>query len=241
MKPVVILVFALCVVLNGSSTSLSRGQESRDEARAGDSVDVELRVQRLIQQLEHSQREQRDAAEQGLIDLGEAALSYLPEVNLNTSAETKERLTRIRSALDQALLANVMQPSHVTLDGKYRLAEILQQIQQQTGNQLVDFRQRFGQQPSDAQLSVEYQNMEFWPAIDQLLDQAKLTTYSYTGEPRTLGIVAANQNTVARFGSAELCGCVSHRTDGNPIATQFAHSGRWGLAQYVWKSCGNPV
>lgn len=180
---------------------------AQDQPRqAVDRVEVELRVQRLLQQLESADRNQRDAAESALIELGEDVLPLLPQITPETSAETKERIERIRESMDQQTLESVMEPSRITLSGKLSLADALAQIEQQTGNRVVDYRDRFGQQPTDTQLDFDFDQLEFWPALDQLLDQAGLTTYSYTGEPRTLGLVAANPEQSSRAGSAAYAG-----------------------------------
>jgi hypothetical protein len=205
MKLAISLALALVTVVP-NCCSVGVAQEPLAAERPREQGELELRVQRLLQMLEDSQRPRRDEAERELIELGEAVLPLLPETDPATSAETKERLTRVRSTLDQAALAAAMKPSRLTLAGEFALAEILQQFQQQTGNRLLDFRNRFGQQPSDTRLKIDYQDVEFWSALDQLLDQAGMSTYSFTGEPRTLGIVAASPNQAARVGSASYAG-----------------------------------
>jgi hypothetical protein len=183
-----------------------RAQEPAATPPREEVADLELRVQRWVQQLDDADRATRDAAEQQLVELGESALPYLPDISPEMSAETAERLARIRGVLDQAAVSAVMKPSRIKLSGEFSLQEILEQFQQQTGNRVIDFRERFGQQPGDQKFKVTFDELEFWPALDQLLDQTGMTTYSFTGEPRTLGIVAANNNQVDRLEAAAYAG-----------------------------------
>jgi hypothetical protein len=146
-------------------------------------------MQRLYLQLEAPDRSLRDAAERALIELGPDVLAKLPTVDDNTAAETKERLARIRQVLEQSAADRITQPSRLTLKGSYAVTEILGEIEKQTGNRIVDVRAQMGQPASDQTIEVDFQDAEFWPAFDQVLDQAGLTTYEFTGEPRTLGVV----------------------------------------------------
>jgi hypothetical protein len=199
-----ILLGALCVMVGPVGLPC----QAQDPATKADSedVDLELRVQRWVQQLDDVDGAKRDAAEQQLTELGAAAMPFLPEVTPDISAETAERIARIRGVVDQAAIDAVMKPSRVNLMGEFTLDEIRQQIEQQTGNRLIDFRQRFGQQPGNQKLEIAFDDIDFWPALDQLLDQAGLTTYSFTGEPRTLGVVAAAENQSDRFHAASYAG-----------------------------------
>jgi hypothetical protein len=158
-----------------------------------DQLELELRVQRLVQQLEDPNRQRRDAAEQQLTELGEAVLPLLPETTPTTPAETTERLARIRQALDRATQLSLMKPARLNITGEYSLGELFAEIERQTGNRVIDFRERFGQQPSESKLKIAIEDQSFWQALDKVLDQAGLTTYNYAGEPRTVSVVAANE------------------------------------------------
>ena len=69
------------------------------------------------------------------------------------------------------------------------LSEILRGIQEQSGNTIVDYRRQFGQPETDPKLTVSFDKTPFWPALDQLMDQAGLTLYPY-GQQRAVGLVA---------------------------------------------------
>lgn len=158
-----------------------------------DPAALELRVQRLLLQLEATERSQRDQAERELVAIGPEVLGKLPTVTDSTSAETKERLARVRQVLEKAAADQLMQPSQITLQGTYPLDKVLAEFHDQTGNRIVDFRPRMGQPATNPELTLDLNKADFWPALDQVMEQAELMTYEYTGEPRTLGVVARNR------------------------------------------------
>jgi len=163
--------------------------------QAGDPGDeLRLEVRRLVRQLDDAQRATREAAERRLIELGPAALDLLPGPGRDTSAEVKVRLERVRKTLEAAVAEAAAQPARVTLQGDLALSAALAELQRQTGNRIVDFRQRFGQQASDPQLSLAFEKTAFWPAFDSLLDQAGLTVYNFSGELGALAVVARDEH-----------------------------------------------
>lgn len=174
-----------CLLLIGG-TLPSQAADSGDEVR--------LEVRRLVRQLDDAQGATREAAERRLIELGPPALDLLPTPGRDTSAEVKVRLERVRKTLEAAVAEAAAQPSRVTLRGEHALSAALAELQQQTGNRIVDFRQRFGQQTPDPQLSLDFEKTPFWPAFDSLLDQAGLTVYNFSGEIGALAVVARDEN-----------------------------------------------
>ena len=176
----------VCLLLIGATLP---GQAAAD---AGD--ELPLQVRRLVRQLDDAQRSTREAAERGLIELGPPALDLLPVPGRDTSAEVKVRLERVRKALEAGVAEAAAQPSRVTLHGELALSAALADLQQQTGNRIVDFRQRFGQQPGDPKLLLDFEKAPFWTAFDSLLDQAGLTVYNFSGEIGALAVVARDQN-----------------------------------------------
>jgi hypothetical protein len=150
-------------------------------AAADDGQKVEVR--RLVRQLNATQLAQRDAAEADLLKLGPQILELLPPVTDGTPAEVAERLGRIRQKLQLAAAQAATRPSLITLRGDaLPLSKVLAAFQEQSGNKIVDFRKRFGQEVTDTQLKVAFDKTPFWAALDQLLDQAKLSVYSFGEE-----------------------------------------------------------
>lgn len=139
-------------------------------------------VRRLVRALNAQQLTERDEAEKALLALGPAALPLLPEVNERTPAEVSQRLARVRQALQMAAVEIAGKPSRVTLKGTLPLAEVLAAISKQTGNRIVDHRENFGEEVTDPQVTVDFADTPFWNAIDNVLDQAELAVYGFTGE-----------------------------------------------------------
>ena len=157
-----------------------------------------------------------------LIELGEAVAPLLPEITPETSAETKERLTRIRSTLDQVALTAAMQPSRVTIEGEFTLSEILAKFQQQTGNHVIDFRNRFGQQASDAKLSVEYQNMAFLAGARPTARSGRLDNLQLHRRTADVGHCGRQRQPDRSLWLGQLRGRLSRRGDGDSGSAQPA-------------------
>jgi len=146
----------------------------QDEATTDDTakLDPELqrRVRLLQRQLNADTLEQREEAEQKLLALGTQALDYLPPETESQGPELRARLTRIRLNLEERAAGEINQPMGVQLQGEFSLPELLQALQQQTGNPPVLLPQDAGQR-----LSVDWSGKDFWPALDEVLDQAQLS------------------------------------------------------------------
>lgn len=156
---------------------------------AGD--DLQTEVRRLIRQLDAPQLAQREAAEAALLGRGPAILPLLPSPDDRTPAEVEQRLGRIRQKLQQSAADAVANASTITLHSEAMpLADILRAFQDQSGNTLVDYRQKFGQPATDSKQAVQFDKAPFWPALDRLLDQCGLTIYPY-GQPEAISLIAA--------------------------------------------------
>lgn len=168
-------------------------------------AELVTQVRGFVEEFEAPQKAKRDAAEAALLELGLPALTALPKLDENASAEARQRLARVRTALEQLAAVKSVETSTVTLKGSFKFSEVLQKIRQQTGNPIVDYRRQFGQQPEDVQVTVDFDRTPFWKAIDELLDQTKLTLYNHTGE-EGIGIVGRSDSLVPRVGSAQYVG-----------------------------------
>lgn len=171
-------------------------------AAADEGEDLGLQVRRLVRQLDDNQLVLRQAAEQELIELGPSILERLPVPGRGATAEVRVRLERIRKRLEAAASEAAARPSRVTLRGALPLSEALAALQQQTGNRIVDFRRRFGQQPADPVLNLDLDDAPFWPALDEVLDQAALTTYNFSGEQGALAVVGRHPDERRRAAGA---------------------------------------
>ncbi len=154
-------------------------------AQAADAPNTDLKptVQRLLEELNSNELAAREAAEQKLLELGPKALDSLPEPNDRQPAEIKQRLSRVRQRLQRQRAGSVAEATRVSIpSGELSLVETIAQIAKQTGNTIVDYREQYGQETSNPSLSVGFDNVPFWQALDKFLDLASLTVYSYAGE-----------------------------------------------------------
>jgi hypothetical protein len=160
-------------------TSLLAGQV---EKPAGEELKSDVR--RLVRQLDATELARREAAEAELLKRGPSILDLLPQPNDRQSAEVRQRLDRIRQKLQQQAADAATQSSTITLKADaMRLSKVLAALQRQSGNTIVDARERSGQPAADPKLKLNFVKTPFWPALDQVLDQTGLTIYPFGEKP----------------------------------------------------------
>lgn len=171
-------------------------------------------IENLVHQLNDDQAERRDEAEALLLKLAPTAdaeacdefLQLLPVPNDNMPAEVRLRLTRVRKRIETEQSSRALATSRLTLSAESMdLPELFEQIRKQTGNQLTDHREQFGQNATPRAVTVEINDEPFWPAIDKVLDEANLTTYPFSGEDN-LAIINRDDDALPRVGSASYAG-----------------------------------
>ncbi|HWB09992.1 MAG TPA: hypothetical protein VG826_12240 [Pirellulales bacterium] len=175
------------------------------EASAAD-ADLASVVRKLIRNLDAAQKTRREEAEKDLLALGPRILDHLPENTDRMSAEAGQRLDRIREKLEKSEAESTLEATAVTLAGEKPLGEILAVIEKETGNHLVDLRSEFGQEVGDPKLKVDFDKKPFWPALDEVLDQAGLTVYPYVSEDGGLGLTSRGETRLPRHESAVYSG-----------------------------------
>jgi hypothetical protein len=192
-------------------------------APAGAKADADLaaQVRKLVRELGASEKARRDAAEQKLLELGAKVLDLLPETNDKTPAEVTQRLNRVRSKLEKTQAEGAVENTTITLAGDdIPLSRVLEEFEKQTGNKLQDTREEFRNDDDDEKASeptfkLAFDKTPFWPALDEVLDQAQLTTYPYRTEEGGLGLIARASSQLNRRDQAAYVG--SFRVQ----ATQF--------------------
>lgn len=141
-------------------------------------------VAALVRALDSAELQERTAAERKLEELGPGVLKQLPAFDDDQlSAEAAGRVKRLRQKLLRAQALRAAEPTIVTLTAKDQsLAELLAEISKQTGNPIKDHREAFGQVIEPRKLSVAFEKRPFWQALDEVLDEAQLTVYAYSGD-----------------------------------------------------------
>jgi hypothetical protein len=170
--------------------------------------ELATKVRALVgkQGLGHEEMAKRDAAEKALVALGPEVLEHLPTVTPRMPAEDQVRLKRVRKVLEDAVVATATQPSVVTLAGEMPLSEAIGQISKQTGNKLVDYRERFNQEGADPKIKVDLKGVSFWQALDTVLDAAGLTLYNYDEDRNALAFTSRGDTARPRLGSGSYSG-----------------------------------
>jgi hypothetical protein len=138
---VVQLLLAATLVLGQTGETITPAGEKSEK------LDEQVKV--LVRQLDHNEQAKREAAEKDLIALGSDVLPLLPPVNNRTPAEVRNRLTRIRSALTKAAIEATTKSTPVTLSGEMPVSQAMAELAKQSGNELVDYRDRFNQEARD--------------------------------------------------------------------------------------------
>ncbi len=172
------------------------------------------RIDQLVRQLNDDQTKRRDEAEQTLLELAptanaeqcDAYLELLPQPIDGMPPEVRLRIERIRKQIEIEQSSAALSATRWTVSSKdVPLGELLEGIHKQTGNRLADHREQFGQNATQRLLSLEIENDRFWPALDQLLDAAEMTTYPYSGE-ETLALIDREPGALPRASGASYSG-----------------------------------
>jgi hypothetical protein len=148
-------------------------------------------VEELISQLNDADVEKQNAAELKLRSLDPSVRAFFPapDASADSRSATAKRLEQIRIDLDRRALVSSVKASLVNLEGTMDLSEALQEIGRQTGNRLLDYRNRFGD-AAPMTVTLRAKNQEFWHVLDELLPQNGLVIYPFPGEPHSVAIIA---------------------------------------------------
>lgn len=166
-------------------------QESRPQKPKANINDV----RKLLKDLDGKSLKERDAAEKSLIELGSSIVSFLPEVDANTSGEMKVRLQRIRQQLQTDEIETFFEASKVTLAGKMKLTEAIKTITEQTGNKIA-----LEGEGGFASLEVELNEADspFWSVMNKVMTQAKLRVNTFAAA-EGLSLVAGGQEGIGEI------------------------------------------
>jgi hypothetical protein len=156
---------------------LARAQEGPSEA-------LRDRVGKLVETLQTGKPDARESAEKALTELGGRALPLLPaEAAKGADADARERLARVRSALEAREEERSLKASRVTIEGEgIRLTDALRQLQLQSGNRVTDLREIYGAEATNPGLDLRIKDEPFFQALDEIARQAGVKTTAFTGD-----------------------------------------------------------
>lgn len=214
------------------------------DSSAGASEALAAKVKSLAGQLDSNTLGERDAAEKALVEIGPDVLPHLPAVTARTPAEFKVRLARIRNALVKAEVEATTKPALVTLAGEMLASEALAAISKQTGNKLVDYRERFGQEGTDPKIKVAIDKLPFWQALDTVLDAASLTIYNFDEEKGALAYTSRGADAGPRLGRGSYAGIFRLQPKQIQATRDLSGSGMHALkltVDAVWEPRVRPI
>lgn len=149
-------------------------------------------ISRSISLLNDDRAAERDAAEKKLLELAGTStaeadhfLQALPKETAQMPVAVRERLARIRKQVEDRAAKAATAATTITLAAKgMPLTDVIAAIEKQTGNRFIDNREQQVEQANakEVRIDIELKGESFWPAIDQIFDQAKLGIYSYGGK-----------------------------------------------------------
>lgn len=171
------LLVAIALVLLPFSGPPAHGQSQQDELSEMELIE---RVAFLQHELESPEVSKRDAAEKELVSHGVNVLDYLEPTTPTTPSDAIERTNRVRKQLETIAVAMVTQASRVTLQGKTTVGKALQQIRDQTQND-VALPEGIPDIFRDKDIELSLDEVTFWEALAEVMDQGELVVDPYAG------------------------------------------------------------
>lgn len=178
-------------------------------------VDGELedQINELVASLDADTVSERDLAETNLMALSqvdgvgiEKFLSLLPQPHGNMPPAVQDRLRKIRRALEDELARASIKGTHVQLEAvNWKLSEVLEELEKQSGNKVIDGRQQRNQPAENPTVLIVTEKVPFWAALDQVLDEAKLSVNNYTSQDG-VSLVERPADAGPRYGRASYTG-----------------------------------
>ncbi|MFM8325138.1 MAG: hypothetical protein ACKN9U_09775, partial [Pirellulaceae bacterium] len=164
-------------------------------------ADTQEQVAGWVAQLDADSLEKREAAERALGELGPAILSQLPPIDDAMAPEMRIRLERLREQLEARRVSQLVSPTRIRLAGSYPLREVIEQLQEQSGNSL-----QIPDELPDRKMEVDWQDELFWKALDQWLDEAGMDIPPFVSVEAGLPIRARTAGAPPRSGRAAYAG-----------------------------------
>ena len=147
---------------------------------AAEQEELQSRVRMLTRQLAADRLTDRDRAEQQLLELGPAALAVLPDGDTRLPAEATRRLRRIRGQLEAQKAERSIAGSRVSMQATAQpLSALIEQLESISGNRIVDYRAVRRQSQTEIPVSIDFNDLTFWEAIDRILRKSQMQIYPY--------------------------------------------------------------
>lgn len=143
-----------------------RDERESDSTQPAIDLVMQRQVRLLQRQLNADQVAERDRAQQALLELGPQVLDYLNVESAAYSAELNGRIRRVRLGLETLVSQRITQPLLVNFAGTISGEQAVELIAKQTENRLS-----ISPELAAKQVTIDWQDKNFWEAVDQLSDQ----------------------------------------------------------------------
>ncbi|MEM7454914.1 MAG: hypothetical protein AAF456_11245 [Planctomycetota bacterium] len=143
-------------------------------------MDLMVRVEELVEQLQARGISEREDAENGLLHLGPPVLDVLEVDESRLSTDARERLNEVRGLLEKQAAEAVTRATTVTVAGTVTLDEVFEQLRRQTNND-VDVVEQAPIDFLEQQIVVNYEDTPFWTAVSDVMQKAGLAVDVYSG------------------------------------------------------------
>ncbi|HVJ81984.1 MAG TPA: hypothetical protein VNC50_13025, partial [Planctomycetia bacterium] len=211
---------ALCAPL-----ALAYGPQDKAPAKTEAPADAKARVVELLKQLGSDKAAERDAASAELVKLGAATIKNLPPLDDKTlGEERRKRIVELLPKIWQAKVGKDLEASKVKLPkGQMALADVLKELEKQTGNAVKDMREEFNEEPTNPQVELDGKDRTFWEALDDVCKKASVAPYHFAGD-RTLAIRAVGASPDTGVGPTRTFGAFRFSAQSLGIERNFATS-----------------
>ncbi len=167
-----VFVLALIATVSSVFVTLQSTRIAGQLPKHNKSAEFQRQVENLLNRLNDDLRSVRTRAEQELLHLGPTILPFLPTPKLTPTVSVRAAVRRIRIKVEQRKARRSVLSSQVTLQGKFQLNRVLEQIQTQSDNSI----DKSGLTPRvlDMSVTIDYQRQPFWRVMDNLVSRANL-------------------------------------------------------------------
>jgi hypothetical protein len=148
-----------------------------------------------LSKLKDGTPDEKATAEKTLVETGPRALAYLPRLPSSIGGEFRDAMNRIRDKIQAQAIGQYAQPSRINLSGKLSAADIFLELIDQSDNDL-----QLKELPGTS-LEVNFADVSFWEALDQVLDDLQLDVGPQSGNG-SLQIIPTKGPAVRSIGTA---------------------------------------
>ncbi len=161
---------------------------------AQDEMELINDIARFQAELKSEKAADRDAAQKALMEIGEFVLDHLEMPDRDDESDYRRRVTEVRTSLEKIAVERATKPSNIQLDSnEIKVADLLKAFKEQTENDVILSDEVL---LATAEMSVNFESkeMQFWDAMSEFMEKAKLRIDPYAGKGGQLALVEIGDN-----------------------------------------------